>query len=228
MDRFDRNDERLAAFTRALWDALVPPSGECVSVQGELVRANGRLQNEHFRNGMCNYYSPDAPGHGLADGYYPKLLVFIAKTIAANPNDANDDETVGWFTDLPTLAQSDWDKQMRIEAIAQRAEDEDREPTPSENDEMDALDDSEDRVAWEEVFERAELAIANYCRANPVLVDHAGKPIEERGVRDLRHVIDPPPPPPPCPLCNGKGWVAAKDPTEFPTMCSCKASTVLH
>ena len=35
--------DRLEAFTKALYQALVPNSGACVSVQGELVRANERL-----------------------------------------------------------------------------------------------------------------------------------------------------------------------------------------
>ena len=35
--------ERLQAFTKALWDALVPGNGSCASVHGELIRANETL-----------------------------------------------------------------------------------------------------------------------------------------------------------------------------------------
>src|SRR5664279_6233165 len=93
--RFDRTDEgssndnrmpgeRLAAFTKAMWDALVPGNGSCASVQGELVRANERLQSEYFRNGMGNYFGRDEPNETLADNHYGALLLFILDTMVAN------------------------------------------------------------------------------------------------------------------------------------------------
>lgn len=38
--------------------------GQCVSVQGELVRANERLQSEYFRNGLGNYYERTSDSTG--------------------------------------------------------------------------------------------------------------------------------------------------------------------
>ena len=40
---------------KRLWDALVPRSGEADTVQGELLRAIGRLANEWSRNGNINW-----------------------------------------------------------------------------------------------------------------------------------------------------------------------------
>ena len=39
----------------ALWDALVPLSGQAETIQGELVRAIGRLGSEYSRNGNANW-----------------------------------------------------------------------------------------------------------------------------------------------------------------------------
>src|SRR6188508_1244741 len=136
MDRFDRTDDRLTEFTQALWNALVPQDGECISVQGELVRAILRLESEHYRNGMMNYYAPDTPAHGLADGYYPKLLLFVTETLAANRNGANADASVAYFADVRKRAESDWSIQMRIHEIAEREEDENRKLSDAENEEI--------------------------------------------------------------------------------------------
>ncbi|MDO3410478.1 hypothetical protein QWJ34_11965 [Saccharibacillus sp. CPCC 101409] len=40
---------------RALWDALVPDSGQADTVQGELVRSIQRLRSESHRNGNANW-----------------------------------------------------------------------------------------------------------------------------------------------------------------------------
>ena len=39
----------------ALWEKLVPNSGQAGTVQGELVRAIGRLASESYRNGNMNW-----------------------------------------------------------------------------------------------------------------------------------------------------------------------------
>ncbi len=81
-------------------------------------------------------------------------------------------------------------------------------------------------LAWEEVLNRADRCIANWCIANPRLVDRYGRPVEDRGIRDVKTIFKPPPsPPPPCLLCRGKGWLSPKDPTQFPEVCSCKAAS---
>jgi hypothetical protein len=229
VQRFDRNDDRLRDFLGAIWKTLVPSTGECASLQGELVRADARLSDESYRNGLGNYYHPDQETDGFAEGFYPKMLVFLLETLAANANDANDADTVAYCADALARAPLDWEKQRRIIAIVERAEeDENRELSDAENAEIETLEAAPERLDWEDLLNRTEIAVGNYCLANPVLVDLAGKPIEEGGVTDIRHIFDPPPPPPPCPLCNGKGWVAPADPTQFPTMCSCKTATVLH
>lgn len=224
MERFARNDERLTAYVGALWNALVPSSGECASVQGELVRVQGRLSNEHYRNGTGNYYTPYEDHHGFADGVYPQMLVFLCTTLVANANDANDAATVAYFADVLANAPADWNVQQKIDAIGHREHDEDRELTDEENAEIDALDATPGRLHWEELLDRAEIAVANYCLANPVLVDRKGAPAVDGGVKDVRHVFDPPPPPPKCALCNGRGWLPPQSASDFPTVCSCKTA----
>jgi hypothetical protein len=39
----------------ALWESLVPPSGQPDTVQGELIRCTGRLGGEQYRNGNANW-----------------------------------------------------------------------------------------------------------------------------------------------------------------------------
>jgi hypothetical protein len=38
-----------------LWKELVPPQGQAKTVQGELIRAAGRLSDEAYRNGNINF-----------------------------------------------------------------------------------------------------------------------------------------------------------------------------
>src|ERR1044072_8758514 len=40
---------------RALWQSLVPDSGQASTVQGELIRSVGRLRDEAERNGNANW-----------------------------------------------------------------------------------------------------------------------------------------------------------------------------
>ena len=229
MQRFDRNDARLGVFVKALWDALVPESGECFTLQAEMVRAYGRLQSEHFQNGLCNYYMADEPHHGFADGHYPGLLVFLLEKLVANANAASDGLTVDYFADVLERAPRDWRLQQEINDIAEREHEQDRALTDAELARIDELSDHPSRLQWEELLDRLQIAVANYCLANPVLLDRqTGKPADERGVKDIRHVFEPPPAPAACARCNGKGWIASSDATQFPTMCSCKTPTVLH
>lgn len=208
-----------------LWKALVPESGECRSLQGELVRADGRLNSEHYRNGFGNYYAGHEETEGFEGAFYPRMLVFILTTLIANANEANDAAAIAYFEGVLARAPADWDKQRAIDDLVELVEDEEqRDYTDAENEQLEELANAPERLAWEEVLERLTIGVANYCLANPLLVERADptKPIEEGGVRDLRHVFDPPPPPPACPICNGRGWLPAKSAADFPTMCSCK------
>ena len=70
-----------------LWDKYVPKSGQANTVQGELVRAIGRLASEAYRNGNINW---DA-GFRILVTFLQKHLadpaVFDRKTVAQIKND---------------------------------------------------------------------------------------------------------------------------------------------
>ena len=50
--------------------------------------------------------------------------------------------------------------------------------------------DRADGGAEGELFDRAERCIANWCIANPELVDSEGRAVEERGVRSVEDVVN--------------------------------------
>lgn len=54
-----------------LWKQLVPEEGCAETLQGELVRAIGKIEGEYFRNGMMNW----------GDGYYGALNMLIHSTL---------------------------------------------------------------------------------------------------------------------------------------------------
>lgn len=70
--------ERLDEKKNDLWKELVPAEGKANTVQGELVRAIGRLQSEHFRNGMMNW--------GDGSGYYEAFTDLIHNTLKNEPS----------------------------------------------------------------------------------------------------------------------------------------------
>ena len=196
MRRFERDEEasenrpqseRLVAFTKVLWDALVPKDDECVSVQGELIRASGRLQHEYASNAMYNYYWAD-DGDALADTYFGKLVFFMVDTMVANRNDSLDDEDVEYFSRLRGLLGPDWVRRRRLEQLESKEDSSD-----AELDELESLQeqDAKSRVWWEALFDRAERCIANWCIANPLLIDRQGHATEESGIRDLTDMLEP-------------------------------------
>lgn len=63
----------LSLETNKLWKELVPESGVASTLQGELIRAEGRLSSELFRNGMMNW-----------DAYYAGLLRLIGVTLGGH------------------------------------------------------------------------------------------------------------------------------------------------
>lgn len=71
VDAIDEWVEDLSSYNTTLWEQLVPKSGPAPTVQGELVRALGRIETEYFRNGMMNW----------GDGYYETLVKFIHATL---------------------------------------------------------------------------------------------------------------------------------------------------
>jgi hypothetical protein len=65
--------ERLWSHNQVLWKELVPENGNAPTLQGELVRGLGRIENEHFKNGMTNW--------GDGSGYYENLTKLIHETL---------------------------------------------------------------------------------------------------------------------------------------------------
>jgi hypothetical protein len=98
---------------------------------------------------------------------------------------------------------------LRVQELEQKEE----ELSASERTELDELyKNRADFIQWEKFCMRAERCIANWCIANPEIVDLQGRPAEERGgVKNVDHVFNPPPPPPKCALCNGRGFINLPD-----------------
>ena len=67
--------EQLWSHNQVLWKELVPENGSAPTLQGELVRALGRIETEHFKNGMMNW--------GDGSGYYENLTKLIYDTLKA-------------------------------------------------------------------------------------------------------------------------------------------------
>jgi hypothetical protein len=208
------SSERLQAFTEAMWKALVPPRGECVSVQGEMIRGNDRLMSELLRNGMGNYYHPDET---TSENYYGQMLMLILDTLIENKNGPLSAEDVAAFTEIRRRVEPDRARALRLAQL----EDSETELTPAEQQELEGLAGHPENIDFGSFFHRAERCIANWCIANPELVDRNGKPVEERGLRNVEHVFNPPPPPEKCKLCGGKGFVQPED-GGFPKRCECQ------
>lgn len=68
--------ERLDSNNSDLWKQLVPAEGAASTLQGELVRAIGRLQTEYYKNGMMNWGS----------GHYEAFAELIRKTLKSEPS----------------------------------------------------------------------------------------------------------------------------------------------
>jgi len=225
MKPFDRTEasdtagssERLRSFTGAIWKALVPRQGECASVQGELIRANERLTTECFQNGMGNYYVEEEE---IGQNYYGRLALFILNTLMENRGGALDADDLAYFAGIRGRLETDRALRLRIQEL----EIKEGELTEEEGRELEALCDKDsERIPWEALFNRAERCIANWCIANPELIDRRGRPVEEGGVRSLEQILDPPAPPPKCPLCGGRGFIQPRDDRSFPERCSCQA-----
>ena len=69
----------------ALWDYLVPSSGKCATVQGEVIRITGRIGDEIYRNGGLNW-----------DSDYRKMLKALQEYFGMGTSlDSADMEQVG-------------------------------------------------------------------------------------------------------------------------------------
>lgn len=64
-----------------LWNNLVPDKGSAKTINGELVRAIGRLNYEYYNNGNCNACEEDEDGEYCISGYYDRFLDLIEDTL---------------------------------------------------------------------------------------------------------------------------------------------------
>ena len=67
--------EKLWSHNQVLWKELVPEKGSASTLQGELVRALGRIEAEYFKNGMMNW--------GDGGGHYENFTKLINDTLKA-------------------------------------------------------------------------------------------------------------------------------------------------
>ena len=67
--------EELDSRNSEVWKQYVPAEGQAANLQGELVRAIGRLQGELFKNGMMNW--------GDGGGYYEAFTELVYSTLKA-------------------------------------------------------------------------------------------------------------------------------------------------
>lgn len=234
MDIFDRTEEadipsnrmpseRLVAFLKAMWDALVPDSGACVSMQGELVRAKQRLDNEHYRNGMCNYFDCDQSNLSMSESHYGGMMLFILDTMIENRNDALTEEDVAYFVDVRAVIEPQWRRGMRVNTLYDKSEE--GTITEEEEAELARIEPLPRGPHWEMFFARAERCIANWCLKNSALVDREGNPVVEGGIRDVNELFEARSERKPsavCATCGGKGWLPPKNAGDFPATCRCK------
>jgi hypothetical protein len=136
----------------ALWDALVPASGPVDTVQGQLMRAQGNLSNEYYRNGMMNYYSsclepsPDS---------YAEQLDFLVETLLPD-----DREYLA-----RTKARILEDRKHVPEAYALQEKRDESGLSEAEEARFEALCVFKE---WEELFDRTERLVLNYCIGHPL------------------------------------------------------------
>lgn len=57
-----------------MWNELVPPDGQADTLQGELIRIAGKLTDQAYRNGNCNW-----------DGDHERMWRFIGEKIGSDP-----------------------------------------------------------------------------------------------------------------------------------------------
>jgi hypothetical protein len=177
MRRFDRTDqgiglqmgsERLRAFYEALWKAVVPSSREPVSLQGELLRVVTWLRGDFLKEGMENYYGDDRHER-FEDMPVGPMVIVMLDTLIENRNRALDDEDVAYFIAVRRVVHSDWlVGNRRLELSCKENGDE---ASEAETKELRELEAAGGEIAWDEVLNRADRCIANWCIANPNLVD---------------------------------------------------------
>ena len=138
-----------------LWAALVPATGKAGTTQGELLRSQGNLVREYYHNGMNNYY--DECLAGADTDSYPRLLDFLLDTLLRETGDAYL---------AASKARILQDRSCAADAQRLQVTEEERELTPAEHAELERL--TSHWNDWEDLLDRTELMVINYCIAHPV------------------------------------------------------------
>jgi hypothetical protein len=159
-ESFTDPGERLEQFSQALWK-LLEPSHDSPSIQARLVHANSAIYLEFMRNGGGNYYELyDEGPTRFGENGYSRLLVFMLDTLVANRSSANRDVDVDYFRELRKTSVADWNRKR----------------SSTKGDELEA-EEPEPSFDFEEMYDRAVRCVANWCIANPDLIDDEGAPL---------------------------------------------------
>lgn len=126
----------------ALWKKLVPKEGEAETIQGEMVRAIGRIKGDYYRNGFGNWYP-----------MYYKLSQFLAAHLI-------DESTFKPFT--LSVLRADI---RALNAYGNRVM---TEGNPYESFRFSLFE----TTGIEEAFERLDAAIAVWCKRHPELIPY--------------------------------------------------------
>jgi hypothetical protein len=84
-----RDREYYESRMRELWRDLVPPANEADTVQGELVRCIGNLEDESSRNGNANWDGGDEEAVEFLLDHLPDSSVFEAELCKRIRDDVN-------------------------------------------------------------------------------------------------------------------------------------------
>lgn len=125
-----------------LWKKLVPKEGEAETIQGEMVRAIGRIKGEYYKNGFGNWYP-----------MYYKLAQFLATHLA-------DENTFKPFTVAVIRAD--------IRALNAYGNTVDEIGDPYETFHFSLFETTD----LEEAFGRLDAAIAVWCKRHPELIPY--------------------------------------------------------
>ncbi len=159
---------------------------------------------------------------GEDEGPYRSHAAFLFDTLVANRNMAIDEEDVAFFRDMREMLDDDYTLGCRRYELSLRNEGvTEPELTDEEREELACLREKP-HIAWSIALMRAERCVANWCIANPELVDRQGKPVVEGAIAKIDDIFEPSPPPAePCSISKGKKWLAPANPSDFPTACLC-------
>lgn len=135
-----------------LWDVLVPQTGPADTAQGQLLRAQGNLSTEYYRNGMMNYYSHCLEPH--VDSY-AQQLDFLIDTLLPDDREYLTRAKARIFADRKHVPEAHALQEKQEESELSEAE-------RARLEELCVFDD------WEELFDRSERLVLNYCIAHPL------------------------------------------------------------